>query len=116
MLSHGSRQVRPWLIFDVGQIEMSDERIIYNGVRVIKGWPEQVEAAQKITTVRIGGVAFSRVRYGEEKEDWGADAQPCHDCAVIKGQFHVSGCDVERCPKCGGQLFSCECDFDEDEE
>jgi hypothetical protein len=50
------------------------------------------------------------LRYGEEADDWGADRQPCHDCRVRKGQFHVLGCDVERCPICGGQLISCECD------
>jgi hypothetical protein len=33
----------------------------------------------------------------------------CHDCGVKEGQLHLSGCDMESCPHCGGQLISCDC-------
>lgn len=33
----------------------------------------------------------------------------CHDCNIKNGGFHHSGCDMERCPKCLGQLISCGC-------
>ena len=82
---------------------------------MLADWPDKIEAAQKITTTSIAGKAYFRVRYGDENDDWGATRQPCHDCAVTKGQFHVPGCDVERCPRCGGQVINpCDCPYDED--
>lgn len=33
----------------------------------------------------------------------------CHDCSIVPGGFHHPGCDVEICPRCGGQLISCDC-------
>lgn len=31
------------------------------------------------------------------------------DCGAVEGQLHEFGCDMERCPFCGGQLVSCFC-------
>jgi hypothetical protein len=94
---------------------MAEELVVYNGTTMIAGWPEQIEAAQQVTTGSIGGKKVGRIRYGDEGEDWGAGKWPCHDCGVVKGQYHVPGCDVERCPVCGGQLISCHCRGHEDE-
>jgi hypothetical protein len=35
----------------------------------------------------------------------------CHDCGIYNHyqNIHHYGCDIERCPKCGGQLISCDC-------
>lgn len=33
----------------------------------------------------------------------------CGDCGAKPGQFHTPGCDMERCPMCGGQSISCHC-------
>jgi hypothetical protein len=35
----------------------------------------------------------------------------CHDCDAEEGELHSIGCDMERCPFCGGQLISCECAY-----
>jgi hypothetical protein len=31
----------------------------------------------------------------------------CHDCGAAPGKFHHFGCDMEKCPTCGGQIISC---------
>jgi hypothetical protein len=33
----------------------------------------------------------------------------CPDCNVVPGGRHHQNCDQEHCPKCGGQLISCDC-------
>ena len=40
----------------------------------------------------------------------------CADCDVEVGEFHLPGCDIEVCPKCGGQAISCGCSSAEDDE
>ena len=35
----------------------------------------------------------------------------CHDCGVREGEIHQLGCDMERCPFCGGQLITCSCQY-----
>lgn len=92
------------------------EWVEYRGQRMIKGWPERIQAAQSEHTYSIGGYLRERVRYGREEEDWGADEHSCHDCRVIKDEFHVPGCDVERCPVCGDQAITCDCVHDDETE
>ena len=36
----------------------------------------------------------------------------CGDCGSTPGHLHHPGCDMERCPRCGGQLLGCECGGD----
>jgi len=73
-----------------------------------KMWSKVIEEAQRIQSILLNGRLYSRIRYGEE--GW-AESLPdhCHDCNVRKGQFHVPGCDMEKCPRCGEQLISCSC-------
>lgn len=72
------------------------------------GWPTHM------TT--LGGRRLARVAYGDEPGDDKADGRPCYDCGVTKGDYHVSPmCGLERCPSCGGQFMSCQCDFVGDE-
>ncbi len=51
--------------------------------------------------------------YGRE-QGWRSQSARCRDCGVARGGFHHPGCDLQRCPACGGQFLSCGCRFDED--
>ncbi len=53
------------------------------------------------------------IPYGSEPayvERWRASpVSGCHDCGARVGGTHHWACDLERCPKCGGQLLFCAC-------
>lgn len=69
------------------------------------------EAVAEIMDV---GSPLARVRFAtEDGLAPGRDGR-CPDCGVLPSGFHHSGCDQERCPKCGGQAFGCECFFQGD--
>lgn len=61
--------------------------------------------------LRINGTDYARIPVGgahDYHEHFRPDAR-CHDCGAKKGFYHHPGCDMERCPRCGGQIISCDC-------
>ena len=77
--------------------------ITHRGRKMIAGWPKVMRDAQLEPTMDCGGVQMERIRYGGEPDHWGFDDPHCPCCSVERGQVHVWGCCVERCPVCDGQ-------------
>jgi hypothetical protein len=73
-------------------------------------WRERIEAAQEIRSYTIGDASYDRIPYGGERG--GPFPEPCHDCGVLIGQYHVELiCDMEECPRCHGQVIGCDCPY-----
>jgi hypothetical protein len=84
------------------------EIVIYHGVEVPREYPAEIIRAQEQLTLELHGKTYDRMRRGDGT--WTTSAEyPCHDCAVLNGQLHVEGCDMEECPRCYGQLITCGC-------
>ena len=99
-------------------------------------WKKDIELSQQVTTYEIRNdegemQSYQRIPYGNE-DDFPhplvprppdlpsyaeiAEQHPCHDCSVVKGQLHVPGCGVEKCPRCRWQAISCGCAEEEEDE
>lgn len=94
----------------IGQLisNPKQEFIVYNGVRMPKGWDKNIEEAQKLTTYTVGDERRPRVKFGDEQVQWPTE-HPCEICGVKKGQYHVPGCNHEECPNCGNEVMVCRC-------
>jgi hypothetical protein len=60
----------------------------------------------------ISGQEFDRIAFGDGEED--LPGPKCDDCGAQRGALHKLGCDLEPCPRCGGQAISCDCFYDDD--
>jgi hypothetical protein len=61
----------------------------------------------------FAGVPFQRITYPPDGDS--SYPENCVDCAAPQGGLHHPGCDVERCPACGGQAISCNCRWEGDD-
>ncbi|MCC5847912.1 MAG: hypothetical protein JJU29_07435 [Verrucomicrobia bacterium] len=80
--------------------------ILHNGVKMIEGWPEQIEDSQKICKYNVDGEDVDRIPFGNETYMKNEYLTACPDCGVTLGQFHVAFvCDTEECPVCHTSLL-----------
>src|SRR5690348_9446001 len=62
-------------------------------------------------TFVINSQEYDRVSYGQGPDDF--DHPKCDDCGVARGAVHKLGCDLEPCPRCGGQAITCDCFYED---
>lgn len=76
---------------------------------MIEGWQDRIDEAQHEKTADVGGVDYPRLGHGA-LGSIGQSESSCTCCGVLLGQLHVSGCTIERCPRCMvDQRFGCRC-------
>ena len=94
---------------------MDDRAFIqYRGMRVNRDWVEEIKRAQEHSTYLIGRQVYERVAFGEEPGLSEKPANPCPGCAVRAGEYHVSGCEHERCPACQLPALECNCQYSDE--
>jgi hypothetical protein len=65
---------------------------------------------RKVKSCKHNGIVINGKLYRRDTQYYDVNVR-CHDCNILnmKGNLHHFGCDMERCPKCKGQLLSCDC-------
>lgn len=91
----------------------------------LKQFKEDIETYQYYSYILTSdNKAYMRIKYGDEEKFYNfkfntnesyhsSDCKYCGDCGVKKGEFHLDACDWEVCPRCGHQLLSCDCEWNE---
>lgn len=69
------------------------------------------------SAIKFQGKKIQRIPYGDVRDLFGPvdrekfPTHRCGDCGARVGFYHHPECDAEKCPICGEQLISCNCDF-----
>jgi len=109
-------KINEYLWWEVDELYDVFERdiVYYNNQFMSIDSVEYIETYQKKTIIISAGTIYNRIPYGSSQEwsesDLSYAEHPCHDCGVVKGQYHTENCDKEKCPICGDQFFCCNCE------
>jgi hypothetical protein len=91
-------------ICSVCQLEMNEaEGCILQKIPTVDGELEPLKFGEELD-LGIKALAFKN-----------GSPRRCGDCGCMPGNYHHPGCDIEECPRCHGQLFSCDCLVEEDQ-
>lgn len=110
-------------------VTFADQFTIFRGYEILKAdlttcKDEILLAQQHPNFIDKNGTIVQRIKFGSEghflesiKEDEQESyytstsylCDYCDDCYAKQGEYHLVHCDLERCPICGGQALSCDC-------
>lgn len=99
--------------------DFTNEFITFRGRNMHRKWPTMLVKAQDCPDLHYDDeTPYERIRWGSE-DHWHDGSmggyvpkEYCPDCACAIGEFHGPVCDQEKCPRCRGQLISCDCALD----
>lgn len=113
--------------YQIDQIlKLAKEFIVFRGVEYTKKGlrivQKDLQEGQQLCYLYNSKEAYERIKYGNEADALNKFAEGstylgprfytpkyCGDCLATHGEYHMTECDWEMCPKCGKQLLSCDC-------